>query len=192
MTLTVRRIPRDSRLACKAFGPILQIAEASWGSKFDISLNDGAGTRAAFIWEVRMTQERDNVALLKDAYAQWAGQKGADCECWMNILAEDVSLSSLADGSPEMSFSAPRSSKAQILDYLQELRRDWEMIAFDMGDFIAQGDRVVVIGRVAWRNKATGKIADTSKVDIWRFQDGKAVEMAEFYDTARAFAAATP
>jgi Ketosteroid isomerase-related protein len=139
-----------------------------------------------------MTQESDNVAVLKDAYAQWAGQKGADCECWMNIIAEDVSLSSLANGSPEMAFSTPRNGKSQILDYLQELGRDWEMIDFDMGDFIAQGDRVVAIGRVAWRNKATGKIADTLKVDIWRFQDGKAVEMAEFYDTACAFAAATP
>ena len=139
-----------------------------------------------------MTQENDNVALLKDAYAQWAGQNGMDCECWMNIIAEDVTLSSLANGSPEMAFSAPRSNKSQILDYLRELGRDWEMVAFDMGDFIAEGDRVVAIGRVAWRNKATGKIADTSKVDIWRFQDGKVVEMAEFYDTARAFAAATP
>jgi ketosteroid isomerase-like protein len=60
-----------------------------------------------------------------------------------------------------------------------------------MNDFIAQRDRVVVIGRVAWRNKATGKVADTPKVDIWRFQDGKAVDMIEFYDTVRSFAAAT-
>ena len=139
-----------------------------------------------------MTTESENVSVLKEAYAQWAGHKGADCACWMNIIADDASLGSLANGSPEMVFSAPRSSKAQILDYLNELTRDWEMVSFDMNDFIAQGDRVVAIGRVAWRNKATGKVADTPKVDIWRFQDGKAVDMVEFYDTARAFAAAAP
>jgi ketosteroid isomerase-like protein len=66
------------------------------------------------------------------------------------------------------------------------------MVNFDMNDFVADGDRVVVIGRVAWRNKVTGKVADTPKVDIWRFRDGKAIDYAEFYDTARAFAAATP
>ena len=66
------------------------------------------------------------------------------------------------------------------------------MITYDMDDFIAQDDRVVVIGNVAWRNKATGKVAETPKVDIWRFRDGKVVEFAEFYDTARSFAAAVP
>jgi ketosteroid isomerase-like protein len=40
--------------------------------------------------------------------------------------------------------------------------------------------------------QSNGKVADTPKVDIWRFQDGKAVDMVEFYDTARSFAAATP
>ncbi len=138
-----------------------------------------------------MTTESDNVALLKEAYAQWSGQKGADCGCWIEIMADDISLGSIANGAPEMPFSASRSSKAQILDYLDELRRDWDMVSFDMNDFIAQGDRVVAIGQVAWRNKATGKVAETPKVDVWRFRDGRAVQFMEFYDTARAFAAAT-
>lgn len=139
-----------------------------------------------------MTIESENIARLKQAYAQWSGQKGADCQCWMDLMAEDVSLGSLADGAPEMSFSARRNSRDQILDYLNELTRDWDMLSFDMGDFIAQGDRVVAIGRVAWRNKATGKIADTPKIDVWRFRDGKAVDFIEFYDTARSFEATRP
>jgi hypothetical protein len=57
-----------------------------------------------------------------------AGKKGADCACWMNIFAEHASLGSLANGAPEMAFSAPRSSKAQILEYLNELTRDWDMV----------------------------------------------------------------
>jgi ketosteroid isomerase-like protein len=35
-------------------------------------------------------------------------------------------------------------------------------------------------------------VADSPKIDIWRFRDGKAVAFEEFYDTARVFAAATP
>jgi ketosteroid isomerase-like protein len=139
-----------------------------------------------------MTAERENVAVLKEAYAAWAGQKGADCGCWVNIMADDASLASLADGAPEMAFTASRVSKAGVLGYLEELTRDWEMVSFDMDDYIAEGDRVVVIGRVAWRNKATGKVADTPKVDIWRFRDGRVVEFNEFYDTARSYAAAVP
>lgn len=139
-----------------------------------------------------MTIESENVTTLKEAYERWSGQKGADCECWMEIMSDDISLDSLANGSPEMPFSASRSSKGEILDYLEGLTRDWDMVSFDMKEFIAQDDRVVAIGRVAWRHKTTGKVADTPKVDIWRFRDGKAVDFVEFYDTARAFAAATP
>jgi ketosteroid isomerase-like protein len=139
-----------------------------------------------------MAAMNENVALLKEAYAQWADHKGSDCECWMSIMADDASLRSLANGAPETEFTTRRNSKAEIRGYLEGLTRDWEMVNFDMNDFVADGDRVVVIGRVAWRNKVTGKVADTPKVDIWRFRDGKAIDYAEFYDTARAFAAATP
>ena len=136
-----------------------------------------------------MTVESDNVALLRDAYSQWVSQKGASFECFMNIIADDISLTSLADGAPELAFTARRSGKAEILSYHQELAREWEMVFLEMDEYIAQGDRVVVIGRMAWRNRATGKVAETPKLDVWRLRDGKAVDFVEFYDTARAAAA---
>ena len=49
-----------------------------------------------------MTAHDDHVSILREAYAQWVHTKGSDCECWMNIIADDVSLGSLADGSPEV------------------------------------------------------------------------------------------
>lgn len=139
-----------------------------------------------------MTVESENIALLKEAYTQWVDRKGADFACWANIMSDEAALGSLADGRPEMPFTAPRASKAEILGYLEGLMQDWELVNHDMNEFIAQGDRVVVVGRVAWRNRATGKIADTPKVDIWRIRDGKAVDYVEFYDTARSIEAARP
>jgi uncharacterized protein len=134
----------------------------------------------------------DHVAILKDAYAQWVESRGSDCECWMNIIADDVSLGSLAEGSPEVPFTARRTSKSGVRAYLDALMRDWEMISHAMNDFIAQDDRVAVIGRAIWRHKGTGKVADTRKVDIWRFRDGKVVDFEEYYDTAGLISAATP
>ena len=46
----------------------------------------------------------------------------------MNIIADDISLTSLADGAPELAFTARRSGKAEILSYHQELAREWEMV----------------------------------------------------------------
>jgi ketosteroid isomerase-like protein len=139
-----------------------------------------------------MSVEEDNVALLKQAYAQWASHKGQDCGCWMSLIADEATLYSLGNGAPEMAFTESRVGRAGILGYIEGLTRDWEMLSYDMDDYIAQGDRVVAIGRVAWRNKATGKVSDTPKIDVWRFRDGQAVSFAEYYDTANVLAAATP
>jgi ketosteroid isomerase-like protein len=138
-----------------------------------------------------MARDQELVGVLKRAYADWVRHRAADCSCWTDLAADDLVLRSLAGGRPEMAFTAPRNGKQELLAYLSELTADWEMVEHAMDDFIAEGDRVVVIGRVAWRNKATGRIAETPKVDVWRFRDGKAVEFAEYYDTARVIEAAT-
>jgi len=136
--------------------------------------------------------DNPNVAMLRQAYSQWVACRGEACECWLEILADDATLSSLASGSPEVPFTAPRTSRSGIRAYLEDLMRDWTMVSHAMEDFIAEGDRVVAVGRMSWRNKATGKVVETPKVDIWTFRDGKAVAFAEYYDTARTIAAATP
>ncbi|WP_336491223.1 nuclear transport factor 2 family protein [Methylobacterium nigriterrae] len=139
-----------------------------------------------------MSPASDPVQSLKCAYAQWSESKGQDVQCWMDILAEDATLASLADGSAEMPFTAQRSTRSDILGYLEGLRADWEMITHDMNDFVAERDQVVVIGNVSWRNRATGKVASTRKVDLWRFSNGRAVAFEELYDTAQTYAAALP
>jgi uncharacterized protein len=60
-----------------------------------------------------------------------------------------------------------------------------------MNEFVADGDVVVVRGSCAWRHKRTGKEVDSPKIDFWRFRDGKAIEYYEYFDTARAFEAAS-
>ena len=139
-----------------------------------------------------MAAEDDNVNILKGAYAQWAALKAADCSCWMSIAADDILMQSLASGRHPLPFTETRSGKDQLLAYFSGLTSDWEMLSYDVNEYIAQGDRVVAIARTAWRNRATGKVADTPKIDLWRFHDGKVVELAEFYDTAHVFSAALP
>jgi ketosteroid isomerase-like protein len=82
--------------------------------------------------------------------------------------------------------------KSDFLSYIAGLTTDWEMIFYRIDEYLAQDDRVVAIGSTSWRNKRTGKIVLTPKVDIWRMKDGKAVQFSEFYDTAKLIAAAQP
>ena len=63
------------------------------------------------------------------------------------------------------------------------------MMEYEAEHFVAQGDRVVMLGRCAWSYRKTGKVVWTQKADSWRFENGKAVEFFEFYDTAQVLAA---
>ena len=139
-----------------------------------------------------MTTESDNVRTLRSAYEQWASCKGASLDCWVNVVADEVTLKSLADGAPQMPLTQERSGKDGILDYLRGLTDAWEMIHYDVDEYVAQGDRVVAIGSTSWRNRETGKVASTPKVDVWRLKNGRVVAFSEFYDTARIFEAAQP
>ncbi|MGD9502514.1 MAG: nuclear transport factor 2 family protein [Methyloceanibacter sp.] len=56
--------------------------------------------------------------------------------------------------------------------------------------FVCEGESIAMFGVCAYRHKGTGKTAECRIACLWRFRDGKAVEMTEIFDTARAVAAA--
>ena len=131
----------------------------------------------------------DNLAKLKEAYQLWDETKAGSVEHWMDLLDDSVKFRSLAHGSPGMEFSQDRSSKAEVVGYMEGLAADWDMLHYTTDQFIADGDWVAVLGRCGWRNKHTDKEIQTPKADFWRFKDGKIVAFYEFYDTAQVMAA---
>jgi uncharacterized protein len=108
------------------------------------------------------------------------------------LLADDVEVISLGGGQPGIEFTRGGCGKAAAARYLARLAEGWEMLRYEVEDFIAERDRVVVLGWCAFRNRRTGKVADTLKVDVYRFRDGLVVEFREFYDTAAMREAAAP
>jgi ketosteroid isomerase-like protein len=136
-----------------------------------------------------MAAQNPNVELLREAYASWQASKG-DPAGWFGIIHDDIKLNSLPGGHPPLEFSAPRKGVEELKAYLDSLTSDWSMNFHRFDEFIADGDRVVAVGHVSWTNKRTGKTVESPKVDVWRFRDGKAVEFNEFFDTAKAAAAA--
>ncbi len=134
----------------------------------------------------------DTLEKLKHAYKQWHDTRGKSVVEWMELMADDIEMRSVADGAPGMEFSAKRTGKHTAHGYFSTLAADWEMIHYTPEEFLVDGDRVAVFGRCAFRNRKTGKVAETDVANRWRFRDGLAVEYYELYDTAKAFAAATP
>ena len=139
-----------------------------------------------------MSSEASNVATLREAYRQWHETRGGSVDHFMNIVDQNISFGSLPRGEGPMQFAAQYDNREVLRGYFNGLLEQWSMNFYEVKHFIAQGDMVVMQGFCSWTNKATGKTVDTPKVDIWRFRDGKAVEFYELFDTAAAFAAATP
>ncbi|MGB6535858.1 MAG: nuclear transport factor 2 family protein [Xanthobacteraceae bacterium] len=132
-----------------------------------------------------MSQEAQNVGILKKAYADWASSRGGSADQWTAIFADNFKFGSMAEGGYGAAYLTTYQSRNDLAQYFAGLARDWEMIEFVTEHFIAQDDRVVMLGRCSWRYKHTGKVVETPKADSWRFAGGKAVEFYEYYDTAK-------
>jgi uncharacterized protein len=139
-----------------------------------------------------MASSADNVAKLKDAYRQWHESKGKSVQAWLDLVADNIRLRSLADGRPGVDFTREVRSKDEFMRYFTGLLGDWEMIHYTTDDFVVDGDRVVMRGSTAWKNRKTGRVVETRKADFVTFRDGKVVEFDEFYDTAQMMAALQP
>ena len=70
----------------------------------------------------------------------------------------------------------------------EAFRQFTEGFGFEDREILAElvdGDRVAVHSRVTVRYNPTGKAVSTEILDLFRFQDGKIVELIEFADTAQ-------
>lgn len=134
--------------------------------------------------------ETENVELLRRAYGLWNDSKANSVGHWLDLVADDVRWRSLAAGATGMEFTRDYDSKAGVEEYFADLGSQWAMNYYTVDEFIAQGDRVVMVGRCGWRNKKSGATIDTPKVDILTIRDSRIVEFFELYDTAKVLAAA--
>ena len=139
-----------------------------------------------------MATSDQNVAVLKDAYRQWHETKGQSVKVWLDLVADDVKIRSLAAGGPAAPFTQKGSSKKEFEQYFNGLLAEWSMVNYKTTQFVAQGDWVAMLGSTAWTNRKTGREVDTPKADFFKFRDGKIVEFYELYDTAALVAAAQP
>lgn len=134
-------------------------------------------------WEVALPK-------LKAAYKAWHDSKGGSIDTWLDLVADGIDFRSLADGAHGIPWTKRRSSRADVRGYLTDLTDGFRMEHYTVDRFVCQDDTIVMIGVTAWHSKATGKRAETPKVAVWRFKDGKAISYFEYFDTAMVAACA--
>ena len=125
----------------------------------------------------------DNADRIRAAYANWQDTLGRDPEPFIALMGERFEMASVLDPPHLTELARNHRGLERVRDYFAALDADWEMIDFPTEKVVEQGDTVVWIGRCTWRNRHTGIVVGTPKVDIWTFEGGQAVGMLEMFDT---------
>ena len=137
-----------------------------------------------------MTDEARNVDMLREAYKRWSDTKGKSAYHWLELCDPNIKFGSLMDAAvPPVNYLTAYNSRDQVGAYFEGLSKDWQMINYVADHFVAQGDRVVMLGHCSYRHRQSGVVVDTPKADSWRIVNGKAVEFFEYYDTAKVLSA---
>lgn len=81
-------------------------------------------------------------------------------------------------------FAGRHNGKAEIAQFFQTLDAEAQALRFEPKEFIAEGDKVVVIGEATWLCKQTGRSYDSPWVHVFSMRDGKVARFESFQDTA--------
>jgi hypothetical protein len=133
-----------------------------------------------------MTDSARNKAIVQGIYQSYTASQGAARDAIYDAMADDLSWRSMGPDT-HLHFCKDGTGKQAIENYFDRLYQDWEMLNFDVQDYVAEGAKVVVLSDVKFRNLKNGNIFQSPKADVWTFDDaGKLVDFVEFYDSHQA------
>lgn len=133
--------------------------------------------------------EANNVEIVKQGYERFGS---GDIEGLLNLFSDDIGWTTpKVEGAD---FTGERQGREAVGEFFSLLGDAEEFSKFEPTEFIAQGDKVVVIGSSTATIKSTGRTADSDWVHVFTVKDGKVTNFHEFFDSAaieRAFQKAT-
>lgn len=123
--------------------------------------------------------EQNNIQVIQKAY-QCFGQ--GDVAGILSTLTDDVvwHVAPVAN----VPYTGTRNGHAGAGEFFALMAELEDVLAFEPREFIAQGDKVVVIGHFAARPKSTGREYETYWVHVFTMRDGKIASFVEYTDTA--------
>lgn len=126
----------------------------------------------------------ENANLVKKGYDAF---RDGDLEGLLSLYAEDIEW--ILPEMNDVPISGKRKGLDQVRQFFNALDENQEALSFEPKEFIAQGDRVVVLGQYEWRVKTTGRNFSSDFAHVYTVKNGKITSMQEFTDTAAAMSA---
>ena len=122
---------------------------------------------------------------LAAAYESWGANAGTTPAHFFELMDEAIEFHTVLEREfPLDPLSGPFNGRSAVIGYWTALAESWEMVSCKTDAIVGEGDRVVWIGRVRWRNRKTLRELASSKVDVWSVWQGKAIRYLEVFDSA--------
>lgn len=126
-----------------------------------------------------MSQDQENLALVQSLYAAFGR---GDMPTIIGALAADIEWS--FPGPREViPFAGTHRGVPEVIEFFIRLSDVLEFEKLEPQQFIAEGDKVVVVGTSRVRNKASGRAADNEWVAVITVCDGKIGRYQLYEDT---------
>ena len=123
--------------------------------------------------------EQENLDIIRRGYEAFGR---GDLDTLLSLFDKDIEW--VTPGPPELLTAGRRRGIPAVAEFFRTLGDTFEIQRFEPKEFIAQGDRVVVIGDDTSRIKSTGAIVDYAWAHVFRLMDGRVVSLHEYGDTS--------
>ena len=100
----------------------------------------------------------------------------------LEIITDDAEWA--APGPETVPYFGERSGREGALEFFKNLGSTIEFESFEPGDLIAEGDRVVALGRERGRVRSTGKVFNNRWALVFTIREGKVAGFRCYENTA--------
>jgi ketosteroid isomerase-like protein len=123
--------------------------------------------------------EQENVQAVQQLYATFGR---GDSSALLSGFADDVDWH--VTGPVNIPICGSRRGHEGVAQFFKALGETLETQQFEPQEFIAQSNKVVVLGHERHRVKSTGRIFEGNWVQVFTLSQGKVVRFREYIDTA--------
>jgi len=129
--------------------------------------------------------EQENTQTAKDAYAAFGR---GDIPAVLEVMTDDIEW--VFPGSPDVvPLAGTHTGKQAVGAWFGTLDANVEFQAFEPREFIAQGDKLVVLLHIENTVRSTGGKLAVDEAHLWTFRDGKVAGFRVYTDTEAGAAA---
>lgn len=123
--------------------------------------------------------EQQNLETVQRGYEAFGR---GDIDALLALFDDDIVWES--PGPPELPTAGSRRGKQQVAAFFDAVNTVFDMQQFEPETFLADGDRVVVLGRDTAAVRATGKVVRSPWAHAFTLRNGKVVAFHEYIDTS--------